>query len=64
MNPKTKVLTYSTIITGIGGLLFAGIFKFETLASATTLACLFGYGLVAVGIITNRYRESEKPQFR
>ena len=64
MNPKTNVLTASSLITGVGAMLFAGLFKFKYLASSISLACLFGYGVVSVGIITNRYRESAKPLLR
>jgi len=64
VNPKNNVLTASTLVAGIGAMMFASIFKFKYLASSISLGCLFGYGVVSIGTLTNRYRGSARPSLR
>ena len=64
VNPKTKVPTTATILTGAGALLFSAIFSYAYLTAAISLACLFGYGSVCLGTMVKRYGQSAHKTLR
>ena len=58
VSAKKKVPIEATLVTGIGSAIFCGLFSYNYLTAAISLACLLGYGFVCLGAVYKRYENS------